>query len=304
MRANYVLSGVTTGLRRNITMTVAMILTTAISLALLGSGLLLFQKVNDMKEYFYFRVEVSIFLKKDITQQQRDSLRTELESDPLVQSLKYESKEEAYRRFREQFKDSPELINNVRTTALPESFRVKLNDPSKYTLAAERYAPCPAPTGETCAEGVGQVVDQRKILGRIFSIIGAFQTMAVVIAVVVLIASILLVGNTIQVAAFNRRREIEIMKLVGASNWYVQLPFVLEAMVAGAIGAVLAVALLMAGKVAFVDPKFSTLFSNLGIPVISYGDILGPSVAPLLLLISVVVSALTAWVTMRFYVRV
>jgi len=295
MRANYVLSGVTTGLRRNITMTVAMVLTTAISLALLGSGLLLFQKVNDMKEYFYFRVEVSIFLKKDITQQQRDGLRAELERDPLVQSLKYESKDEAYRRFREQFKDSPDLINNVRTNALPESFRVKLKDPAKYTLAAEKYVN---------AEGVDQVVDQRKILGKLFSIIGGIQTIAVVIAVVVLIASVLLIGNTIQVAAFNRRREIEIMKLVGASSWYVQLPFVLEAMVAGAIGAALAIGLLLAGKVAFVDGKLAALFSSGVIPTISYGDILGPSVAPLLLLIAVVLSAATAWVTLRFYVRV
>ncbi|MGB9377181.1 MAG: permease-like cell division protein FtsX [Mycobacteriales bacterium] len=295
MRASYVLSGVTTGLRRNITMTVAMVLTTAISLALLGSGLLLFQKVNDMKEYFYFRVEVSIFLDKNITTQQRDNLRQQLQSDPLVQSLTYESKDQAYRRFRELFKDSPDLVNNTRPNALPESFRVKLKDPSKYSLAAQKY---------TGAPGVDLVVDQRKILGKLFSIIGGIQTIAVVIAVVVLIASVLLIGNTIQVAAFNRRREIEIMKLVGASNWYVQLPFVLEAMVAGGIGACMAIGLLLAGKAVFVDRELSALFGGGIIPTISYADILGPSVAPLLLGIAVVVSAITAWVTLRFYVRV
>ncbi len=295
MRANYVLSGVTTGLRRNITMTVAMVLTTAISLALLGSGLLLYQKVDDMKEYFYFRVEVSIFLDKEVTQLQRDALRRELEADPLVQSITYESKDEAYRRFRELFKDSPDLINNTRPSALPESFRVKLKDPSKYSLAAEKYQN---------AEGVNLVVDQRKILGKLFSIIGGIQTMTVVVAAVVLLASVLLIGNTIQVAAFNRRREIEIMKLVGASNWYVQLPFVLEAMVAGGIGAILAIGLLMVGKAVFVDRELSAIFGGGILPSITYGDILHPTVGPLLLLIAVVVSAVTAWITLRFYVRV
>lgn len=295
MRANYVLSGVTSGLRRNVTMTIAMVLTTAISLALLGSGLLLFRKVNDMKEYFYFRVEVSIFLTKDVTQAQRTSLREELQADPLVKSVTYESQDDAYRRFREQFKDSPALINNTRANALPESFRVKLKDPTKYSLAASKYGP---------AAGVDEVVDQRQILGKLFSIIGGIQTIAVVIAVVVLIAAVLLIGNTIQVAAFNRRREIEIMRLVGASNWYVQLPFVLEAVVAGIIGAGLAIGLLLAGKVVFVDRKLASLFSSGVIPTISFGDILSLGVAPLLVLVAAVLSALTAWVTLRFYVRV
>jgi len=276
-------------------MTIAMILTTAISLALLGSGLLLFRKVNDMKEYFYFRVEVSIFLTKDVTQAERTDLQQQLRADPLVKSVTYESQQDAYNRFRQQFKDSPDLINNTRANALPESFRVKLTDPTKYSLAASKYANAP---------GVDQVVDQRKILGKLFSIIGGIQTIAVVIAVVVLIAAVLLIGNTIQVAAFNRRREIEIMRLVGASNWYVQLPFVLEAVVAGMIGAALAIGLLLAGKVVFVDRKLSSLFSSGVIPTISFGDILSPGVAPLLVLVAAVLSALTAWVTLRFYVRV
>jgi len=293
MRLNYVLSGVTTGLRRNISMSIAIVLTTAISLALLGSGLILIAKVDKMKTDFYFRVEVSIFLTDTVTQAQRDNLRTTLQQDPLVKKVTYESKAEAFSRFREQFKDSPDLINNTSPTALPESFRVKLKDPSKYELAAEKYQ---------AADGVDQVIDQRKILGPLFSTIGGVQLMAVAIAVVVLIAAVLLIGNTIQVAAFNRRREIEIMKLVGASNWYVQLPFVLEALVAGAAGAALAVAMLVAGKVAFADRQLAGLFRVANVPRISYMDILWP-VAPQLLLIAAVLSALTAWVTLRFYVR-
>jgi cell division transport system permease protein len=293
MRINYVLSGVTTGLRRNISMSIAIVLTTAISLALLGSGLILIHKVDKMKTDFYYRVEVSIFLTDNVTQSQRDSLRQQLEQDQLVRSVTYESKQEAYKHFRQQFKDSPDLVNNTSPNALPESFRVKLKDPSKYALAAEKYK---------TADGVYQVIDQRKILGPLFSIIGGIQLMAVAIAVVILVAAVLLIGNTIQVAAFNRRREIEIMKLVGASNWYVQLPFVLEALVAGATGAALAVAMLIGGKVAFADGKLERLFTLANVPKISYLDIFWP-VAPQLLLIATVLSALTAWVTLRFYVR-
>ncbi|MEP6695572.1 MAG: permease-like cell division protein FtsX [Pseudonocardiales bacterium] len=293
MRLNYVLSGVTTGLRRNISMSIAIVLTTAISLALLGSGLILISKVNKMKTDFYYRVEVSIFLTEGVTQAQRDELRQQLQQDPLVKDVTYESKAEAYKRFRKQFQDSPDLINNTSPTALPESFRVKLKDPSKYALAADKYK---------SADGVDQVVDQRKILGPLFSIIGGIRLMAVAIAVVVLIAAVLLIGNTIQVAAFNRRREIEIMKLVGASNWYVQLPFVLEALVAGATGAALAIAMLVVGKLAFADRALAGLFRVAHVPRISYGDIFWP-VAPQLLLIAAVLSALTAWVTLRFYVR-
>ncbi len=294
MRLNYVLSGVTTGLRRNISMSIAIVLTTAISLALLGSGLILIAKVEKMKTDFYYRVEVSIFLTNTITQAQRDSLRTTLQQDPLVKNVTYESKAQAYTRFRAQFKDSPDLINNTSPTALPESFRVKLKDPSKYQLAADKYK---------AADGVDQVIDQRKILGPLFKIIGGIQLMAVAIAVVVLIAAVLLIGNTIQVAAFNRRREIEIMKLVGASNWYVQLPFVLEALVAGLAGAAVAVGMLVGGKVLFADKGLKPLFKLANVPLISYADILWP-VAPQLLAIAAVLSALTAWITLRFYVRI
>lgn len=293
MRLNYVLSGVTTGLRRNVSMTIAIILTTAISLALLGSSLILIHKVETMKTAFYYRVEVSIFLTDAVTQAQRDQLRQELQQDPLVKSVTYESKTEAYKRFREQFKDSPDLINNTSATALPESFRVKLKDPSKFALAANKYK---------TADGVDLVIDQRKILGPLFSIIGGIQLMAVAIAVIVLIAAVLLIGNTIQVAAFNRRREIEIMKLVGASNWYVQLPFVLEALVAGATGAGLAVGMLVGGKVFFADGALAGLFRVANVPRISYLDIFWP-VAPQLLLIAAVLSAVTAWVTLRLFVR-
>lgn len=293
MRANFVLSEVAVGLRRNVTMTIAMIITTAISLALLGAGLLIFRQVNAMKDYFYYKVEVSIFLTKDITNAQRNALRQELQSDPLVRSVIYEDKATAYRRFKEQFKDSPDLVNNVRPDALPESFRVKLKDPTKYDAIAAKYAHQP---------GVDQVVDQRRILGKLFQILGGFQNAALAVALVQGLAALLLIGNTIQVAAFSRRRETGIMKLVGASNWYVQLPFVIEAAVAGLLGSLVAIGGLVAAKAFFVDRTLKSLFQAGVIPTIGWPAIWG--ISPWLALIAVALASVTAWVTLRFYVRV
>ena len=291
MRLNFIMSEVGAGLRRNVTMTLAMILTTAISLTLLGAGLLIYRQVDDMKNYFYFKVELSVYLTSDVTSAQRDALRTKLESDPLVSQVIYEDKATAYQRFKQQFKSSPDLVNNVSQSDLPESFRVKLKNPQKYAQASAEYQGRP---------GVDEVVDQKQILGKLFSILSALQNGALIVAAVQGVVALLLIGNAIQVAAFSRRRETGIMKLVGASNWYVQLPFVIEAAVAGLIGSLVAIGLLALSKSLFLDQALKPLISVF--PPISWSrvvEISGP-----LVLIGVVLAGVTAWVTLRFYVRV
>jgi cell division transport system permease protein len=292
MRAKFVLSEVATGLFRNVTMTIAMVLTTAISLALLGAGGLILTQVGKMKDLFYYRLEVSIFMKQDVTPDQRDALRERLASDPLVANTVYENKEEAYSRFREQFKDSPELVQNVRPDALPESFRVKLVDPTKYEQAAQRYAAQP---------GVERVVDQRRILDRLFGILDTLRSGALVIALVQGFAALLLIGNTIQVAAYSRRREVAIMRLVGASNWYIQLPFVLEAALAGLVGAVLGWGALVVVKFAFVDRMLHSAFTGV-IPTWEWTWLL--YTLPSLAGIAILLSGLAGWLTLRFQIKV
>jgi cell division transport system permease protein len=291
MRAKFVLSEVITGLFRNVTMTIAMVLTTAISLALLGAGGLILTQVDKMKDIFYYQLEVSIFLKKDVTADQRDGLRKQLESDPLVFRQLHESKQEAYSRFREQFKDSPELLKNVRPDALPESFRVKLHNPQNYELAARKYA------GQV---GVDRVVDQRRILDRLFGILDTLRSGAMVIALVQGVAALLLIANTIQVAAYSRRREVSIMRLVGASNWYIQLPFILEAAVAGLVGAVLGWAGLVVVKWAFVDRMLQSAFTGV-IPTWEWTWLF--YTLPALAGIAVALSAVAGWLTLRFQIK-
>jgi cell division transport system permease protein len=291
MRAKYVLSEVFTGLWRNVTMTIAMMITMAVSLTMLGASLLLFMQVNSMKDFFYGKVEVSIFLKNDVSEAQRTSLNNDLSGDPLVQKVIYESRDEAWQRFKTQFHDAPDLVNATKPESLPESFRVKLKNAEEFQQISDKYKD---------HEGISEIVDQRKLLGKVFDILGSMQNLALIVAVVQGAAALLLVANMIQIAAFSKRREVAVMKLVGASNWFIQAPFVLEAVFAGVVGAILAFFVLLGAKYLLVDGSLKSL-ANLLTPLPLRNVLL---MLPLLAGIAAGINAIVGWITLRFYVRV
>jgi cell division transport system permease protein len=291
MRVKYVLSEVMIGLWRNVTMTIAMIITMAVSLTMLGASGLLYLQVDEMKDVYYKNVQVSIFLAEEVTEEQRSSLDAALRSDPLIREVIFESKQEAYARFQEMFRDSPSLLTTVQEDRLPESFRVSLHNPEEYRTIYEKYQ---------SAEGIDDIIDQGELLEKVFAILGAIQKMALIAALVMAIAALLLVGNTIQVAAYSKRREVAVMKLVGASNWFIQAPFVLEAVVAGLFGAILGFAALALGKVFLLDGALRDL-TELLTPV-DWDSVL--LMLPFMAGVGGLVSAITAWVTLRFYLRV
>jgi cell division transport system permease protein len=293
MRVNFVLSEVATGLRRNLTMTVAMILTTAISLGLMGTGLLIAGMISDMKAIYYDKVQVSIFLADGVTDEQRSAIETQLKDSPEVKNYIYESKDEAYQRFQQQFSQQPELVQNTPADALPESFRVELVNPERYPVIAEQF-----PNG---ANGVDQVRDEGDFLDRLFSLLNGARNATIAVAVVQALAALLLISNTIQLAAFNRRNETNIMRLVGASRWYTQLPFILEAAVAGLIGALLAVAGLILTKVLFVDRTLAGPIKAGIIPPVDWGAI--AVISPIIAAAGVGLAGFAAYVTLRLYVR-
>jgi cell division transport system permease protein len=293
MRVNFVLSEVATGLRRNMTMTVAMILTTAISLGLMGTGLLIAGMISDMKEIYYDKVQVSIFLADDVTDEQRAAIESELEGSSEVQSFIYESKDEAYERFQQQFSQQPELVENTPADALPESFRVELVNPERYEVIAAEF-----PSGEN---GVDQVRDEGDFLDRLFSLLNGARNATIAVAVVQALAALLLISNTIQLAAFNRRNETNIMRLVGASRWYTQLPFILEAAIAGLIGGLLAAGGLILTKVLFVDRTLAGPIKAGIIPQVEWSAIITNSL--IVSGVGVGLAAVAAYVTLRLYVR-
>jgi cell division transport system permease protein len=293
MRVNFVLSEVATGLRRNLTMTVAMILTTAISLGLMGTGVLIAGMISDMKQIYYDKVQVSIFLADGVTDAQRSAIETKLKDSPEVKHFIYESKDEAYKRFQEQFKQQPELVQNTPADALPESFRVELKNPERYPVIAQEF-----PNGQN---GVDQVRDEGDFLDRLFSLLNGARNATIAVAVVQALAALLLISNTIQLAAFNRRNETNIMRLVGASRWYTQLPFILEAALAGLVGGLLAVGGLVLTKVLFVDRTLAGPIKAGIITGIDWSQIATTGLE--ITVAGVGLAALASYVTLRLYVR-
>jgi cell division transport system permease protein len=221
-------------LRRNLLMTVAGILTVTVSLLLLG-GILLFQTwVDHGTEKWKNGVEFEIYMKTapDATQQQIDSLRADLTSDKQVKSAKYISKEQAYADFQRIFRDKPDLVSSVDPSALPASFRVAPTQVKLTKQLTEKYNTRP---------GVDEAITADKAIKQLIDITNFLRYMFIAISTILIASSLFLIVNTIRLATFARRREIEVMKLVGASNWFVRIPFMAEGLVQGAMGAGLAV---------------------------------------------------------------
>ena len=302
MRAQFVLSEIGIGLRRNLTMTVAVVVTVAISLALFGSGLLIRKQVETMKDFWYDKVEVSVYLcgqssqapscaGAPVSQAQRDRLLADLRATPQVENVFYESQEEAFGHFQEQFEDSPDLVQNVTAEALPESFRVKLRDPTEFDVVASAFQGRP---------GVEEVQDQKALLEGFFNVLNKLQLLALIIAGVQVVAAVLLISNTIRVAAYSRRRETGIMRLVGASNLYIQLPFLLEGVLAGLVGAGFAAGALVALKAILIDGQLKPTFAFTAF--VGWADVL--SIVPWLFLTGALLAGLSSFVTLRRHLRV
>jgi cell division transport system permease protein len=301
MRASVVLTEVGQGLRRNLGLTVAVVLTVLVAGVLGGAAYLLHAQVDTMKGYWYDKVEVAVYLcsadsatpsceGKDVTDQQRSAIQAELQALPQVEAVYYESKTDAYKHFQEQFGNSP-IASSVTPDSLPESFRVKLHDPTQYAVVASSFAGRP---------GVDTVEDQRAILDKLFDILNGIQRLALLIAAMSVGAALLLIANTIRVTAFTRRRETGIMRLVGASNISIQLPFLLETVLAALGGAVLAGALLLLFKSWFIDNVMAPAFRIT--PFFGWGDVWAANL--IVIITSVVIAAVASLVTLRRYLRV
>ena len=241
-RWTYVIREAFLGLRRNLMMTVAVVLSVTVSLTLLGASLLLSQQVDLATDDWTGRVEVSIYLCDDrvcpaITSEQQEQLREDLEDQEVVAEVFYESKQDAYERFTSMFADQESLIEAIDQDTLPASFRVRLENPNLFNVIADQFSNYP---------GVEEIVDQREVLNQFLRFTNVVRTAALVVAAIQLVAAGVLIANTIRVAAFARREQTGIMRLVGASNWYIRLPFVLEGVFAGLIGALVSWGLLWA----------------------------------------------------------
>ena len=300
MRTGFLFSEVRIGLRRNLTMTFAVMITVAISLTLLGIGLLANSQVRVMKDYWYYKIEVSVFLcgslsessscaSGPVSQEQRDSIKADIEALPVVEKVYYESQSQAFVLFQERFKGSA-IAQNVTQDQLPESYRVKLKDPTKFAVMQSAFAGRP---------GVDSVQDQRSILEKFFKLLGVLRDGALAIGLASVLTAALLISNTLRIAAFNRRRETGVMKLVGASSFSIQLPFLLEGIFSAIVGWIFSTGLLSAFKL-LVDSRIAPLLSFT--KFFTWSDVWVAS--GILLLTGFVVSTVASIVTLRKYLKV
>ncbi len=230
------------GLRRNASMTLAVVVTMWVSLALFGVGLLAAQQVDLLKGRWYDKIEVTVFLctedsrgencepGQNTTDAQRQAIEQALGANPEVDAVYYESKAEAFAEFREVYADSP-ILGAMTEDMMQDSFRVKLKNPLEYQGVVSAISGM---------KGVQAVQDLHKYLDPLFAWLNMARWATIGASTLLLLAAALQIGNTIRMAAFSRRREIGIMRLVGASNWYIMLPFLLESLVAALVGVVLA----------------------------------------------------------------
>ena len=225
------------------------------------------------------------------TDAERQQLQQRLQSMPQVQNVYYVSQQQAYSEFRQEFSNEPGLVQDTQEGDIPDSFEVKLKNPeADYNIVAS------AVTG---TQGVETVVDEMTILDKFYKLLDGARNAVVVIALILIVAAVLLVANTIRLSAFNRRRETAIMRLVGASNFYIQLPFLLEGMIAGLIGWAIAAGLLVAVKSLMLDSLGQYFSFNVGLSV---GDLI--EVILVSMAVGVLLCGVTSFLTLRRYLRI
>ena len=244
IKFDYVVRETATNLTRNVTLTLASILTVVVSLTLFGSAFMLNQGVNNANDRFKGGIEFIVYLNPASSQAERDSLEGDLRANPDIADLVFVDQDETFEEFKQLFQNSPQLIESVTPEILPPSFRVipRVQDAEVVQALGEIYEDKP---------GVYDVVFALEVIKRIQETFNKIGVRFLAAAVLLLVAALMLILNTIRVAMFARRREIEVMKLVGATNWFIRVPFIVEGIIQTLIGAVVAV-----GAMTFVIRPF------------------------------------------------
>jgi len=305
VRLALVLGEAANGLRRNISMVISVILVTFISLTFVGAAVLLQFQISQMKDYWYDRAQVAVYFctatnnsgnctELEATPEQIDQVQQALESStlaPYIEKFEFESHELAYANFQDQFSDNA-YATFVTPDLLNQSFRVNLNNPDQADVLIESLSGLP---------GVQEVKDQRGYLDQIFSVLNAASYTAIGVALLMLIAAVLLIATTIRLSAFSRRRELGIMRLVGASNRFIQTPFILEGVFAALIGSLLAGGAIVA-IVHFFVQGFLTTSLGPSTTLVGLSDAL--LVVPILVVLGGVLAAASAGFAINRYLKV
>jgi cell division transport system permease protein len=274
-----------------------MILTTAISIGLFGGGLLVVRLADQSRKIYLDRVESQVFLTNDVSANDPTcdadpckALRQKIEDRDDVKSVRFLDRNAAYD---DAIRKFPQYKDVAGREAFPASFIVKLNDPEQHKEFDDAIVGQP---------GVLNVLNQKDLIDRLFAVLDGISNAAFAVALVQAVGAILLIANMVQVAAYTRRTEIGIMRLVGASRWYTQLPFLVEAMLAAFIGVVIAIVGLILVRALFLESALNQFYQANLIAKVDYADVLYFS-APFMMFLGLAMSGITAYVTLRLYIR-
>ena len=241
INGNYVFRETTANLTRNITLTVASVLTVFVSLSIVGTTVLIRQGAQNLTRQFENGVEFIVYVEPDISDAQLAEVKTSLQDNPGIAHIDYVDRQETYADFKKLFKGQQTMIENVRAKDLPTSFRVRPKDSSVETVQGlvNYYRKQP---------NVFEVRAATDVIRQMKGMSDFVNKFLLASALFLLAASTLLIFNTIRTAMFARRREIEVMKLVGATNWFIRIPFMLEGLVQGLLGGILAMGLVLLAR--------------------------------------------------------
>ena len=287
-------------LRRNGAPSMAAIVTTIVTIVLLGVLIPIFQAAQAKNSNIRDELSVRVAVFDDATGPEIQDLRGQLLDIPHVKSVQYIDKKEALAELKADLpKDSGDILQQLNSNPLPRNFIVRPDDAQYLDGIREGICP-PGPSGKPqCISSiVDTVFDRSQDRAKVEQVTGALKLVLTILTALLVIASLMLVGNTIRLSIYSRRREVEVMRLVGATRWFIRWPFMIEGVVVGFIGGLGAILILWLGKVTIVDPLSDTaLFSSLN--AMSF-----PVLVAILFSAAMVVSAVGSGVTLRRFLRV
>jgi cell division transport system permease protein len=285
-------------------MVVSVVLVTFISLTFVGTAVLLQMQIGQMKTFWYDKAQVAVYLctkvsagescaNGEVTATQIEKVKSELEGPilrPFVEKFYFEDHDQAFTNFKKQFSGNP-VAEYVTADQLNQTFWVKLNDPNQSAVLVEALGNQP---------GVEAVTDQRQYLDKIFSVLNAASYTAIGVAALMLVAAVLLIATTIRLSAFSRRRELGIMRLVGASNGFIQTPFILEGVIAALVGSLMA-----SGAIVAIVHFFVQGYLRVTLPTTNFITLAdGLFVVPILVVVGCALAALSAKFAISRYLKI
>jgi cell division transport system permease protein len=291
-------------LRRNGAPSMAAIVTTVTTVILLGVLIPVFQTTQAKSESVRDSLEFRVALYDDATQGEISALQSKLEAIPHVASVAFISKGKALAELEKDLgkSKSEDLLAQLHDNPLPANFQIKADDASNLDAVRAAVTP-PGPNGKPkpISPIIQDVFDRQQESQQIEQVTSALKIVLTVITALLILASLMLVGNTIRLSIYTRRREVEVMRLVGATRWFIRWPFMIEGVVVGFAGGLIAILILWLGKITIVDPLSDT-FSFLAAQ--NNSTLSFPALVAILFAASVLVSAVGSGVTLRRFLKV